>query len=37
MQDHDPVGGNIKDYAVAGVLRRDRRAEKRNDFNEDEY
>jgi len=23
MQDHDPVGGNIKDYAVDGVLRRD--------------
>jgi len=25
MQDHDPVGGNIKDYAVDGVLRRDSR------------
>jgi hypothetical protein len=24
MQDHDPVGGNIKDYAVDGILRRDR-------------
>ncbi len=23
MQDHDPVGGNIKDFAVDGVLRRD--------------
>ena len=24
MQDHDPVGGNIKDYAVDGVLKRDK-------------
>jgi hypothetical protein len=23
MQDHGPVGGNIKDYAVDRVLRRD--------------
>jgi hypothetical protein len=23
MQDHDPVGENIKDYAVDGVLRKD--------------
>jgi hypothetical protein len=23
MQDHGPVGGNVKDYAADGVLRKD--------------
>jgi hypothetical protein len=37
MQDHDPVGGNIKDYAVDGVLRKDSGAENLSNIKADEY